>query len=314
MLYDTRNKKNNKGNVGPGTDFPGPGDPAYDDGAASTGPSSGNSNHGVSVPGGGGFSDVFDFDVDSSSGSGQLDWNNFNPKGESQWGMTTIGNVGGPGQPTFGRFKFGNTANLNRGFSNIGDAAQGGTLQNFNRAANRLRERVDALGKSQAQSGLNASLGRGIGGPEIAARIQGDADRESANAFAQGLVELEGGFEGFRQQGLQTALGAQSGIAELFGLGEQLKQADQESFNTLTNDAFQAERARLFEKEFNQANLTSEEKQFRLELLLKQAIERARLGSSEAIAEATGSGGNSLAIFNSLLDALGSLGTEEPAG
>lgn len=259
------------------------------------------------------FSDFWDVNINKSEGSGLLNWNNFNPKAESQWGLTTIGNVGGAGQPTFGRFNFGNTNGINSSFQGIGADATGGTLQNFNRAANRLRERVDALGKSQAQSGLNQYLGRGLGGPELAAQVQGDANREAANAFAQGLVDLEGNFEGFRQQGLQTALGAQSQIADLFGLGEQLRQTDQESYNNLTNNAFQSERDRLFKKSTDQAQITADEKAQRLEMLLKQAIERARLASGEEIAEETGGAGNAINIYGILADLAGSLGGEGTA-
>lgn len=288
-------------NTGPGTDFPSEGDINVNPGPGGARPD-GHSK---------GFNDFFDFDVNSSQGSGLLNWRNFNPKAEAEWKLTNIGNVGGPGMPTFNHFAFGNTSGINNGFNSIGSQATGGTLQNFNRAANRLRERIDAQGQSQSADATNSFLGRGLGGDGLLAGALGNIRRDSGDAFAQGLVGLESGFEGFRQQGLQTALGAQQGISNLFGLGEELRQKDTESYNSLTNDAFQSERGRQFDKARDQAQITADEKQARLDMLLKQIIEQARLGSGEAIAEATGSGGNSLAMFNGLIDLFGSLGGGE---
>jgi hypothetical protein len=86
-----------------------------------------------------------------------------------------------------------------------------GSTQNFNRAANRMRERLDAAGAGNADTITNRNLGRGFG----ASGAQGNdlvANNEATqNAYGQGLVGLESEFEKNRLQGLQQALGAAQG-------------------------------------------------------------------------------------------------------
>lgn len=87
------------------------------------------------------------------------------------------------------------------------DAATGGTINSYNNAANRLRERLDASAQGQMDSAQNRMLSRGFGNSGLNDAQQQQIQSNNQNAYAQGLDTLENNFEGQRQQGLQTASG-----------------------------------------------------------------------------------------------------------
>lgn len=91
---------------------------------------------------------------------------------------------------------------------NLYQSATQGTLNSYNDAANRLRERTDATTKASQISARDSNLSRGFG-----ASTKNDRDQQSiANAgqesYGQGLSTLSDDFEKERQAGLSTALGA----------------------------------------------------------------------------------------------------------
>lgn len=80
-----------------------------------------------------------------------------------------------------------------------------GSIQNFNRAANRLRERTDASTAGALADATQRNLGRGFGtsGAQDAAIYRTQAAGQ--DAYAQGLVGLESEFEKNRLAGLNIA-------------------------------------------------------------------------------------------------------------
>lgn len=105
---------------------------------------------------------------------------------------------------------------------NIYNQATGGTISQFDTAANRLRERLDVQAQGMKDQATSRNVGRGFG-------VSGaqDADMYNVNqgqqqAYGQGLVDLSDKFEGYRQQGLQTGLGATNSIMQNRQFGDQL--------------------------------------------------------------------------------------------
>lgn len=87
-----------------------------------------------------------------------------------------------------------------------------GSIQSFNRASNRLRERLDAAGAGAAQNLTGNYLSRGFVGGNLQGGLQ-DLEAQKLGAYGQGLVGLESEFEKNRLQGLDQALGAAQGIS-----------------------------------------------------------------------------------------------------
>lgn len=113
-------------------------------------------------------------------------------------------------------------------FQDVFNRATQGSTQSFDKAANRLRERTDAATAGMADQARNRNLGRGFGNSGLNDADQFRVGQAGANAYAQGLVGLESEFEGYRLQGLNTAVGAASG-AQTGELGRnQLMQDDLE--------------------------------------------------------------------------------------
>lgn len=99
------------------------------------------------------------------------------------------------------------------GSNRLGDIynqATTGTLQSFDTAANRLRERLDSSTKGNESTAMNKNLSRGLGNSGMNGADMFRERQAGQNAYAQGLNELLGQFEGFRQQGLQTGLNAET--------------------------------------------------------------------------------------------------------
>ena len=96
----------------------------------------------------------------------------------------------------------------------VANSAAGGTIQNFNRAAGRLRERIEGMAGGARQQSQDSFLGRGFGNSGAAQMAQRGIGRDAMSAYGQGLVDLENNFEGHRQQGLQTALNSFLGLQQ----------------------------------------------------------------------------------------------------
>lgn len=127
--------------------------------------------------------------------------------------------------------------------------ATDGSTRSFDTAANRLRERVDALGQSQ-KAGVTQGM-RGLGGRSgFSSRRQDQVDQNSLFSYGQGLAELEAEFEKTRQQGLQTALGA---AGEVSGFDRLMNQLNQQDFGQLRNAANESAIANS-QMGFNRAN------------------------------------------------------------
>lgn len=127
---------------------------------------------------------------------------------------------GNPGQGGLGQYGQGgayqNYDNLPQLFSQGGgsqlqdlyNSATGGTINAYNTAANRLRERLDSSTQGQQMSAQNQSLGRGFGNSGYNDARQNQIASQGQNAYAQGLNDLSNTFETQRQQGLQLGLNA----------------------------------------------------------------------------------------------------------
>jgi len=118
------------------------------------------------------------------------------------------GNTPGLGQ--FGDFDPGGLSNgpLRNMIGKIASQFQDGSIQNFNRAAGRMRERLDSSGAADADRITNANVGRGFGASGSQNTQLQQSAANTQNAYGQGLVGLETSFEDSRQKGLQGALNA----------------------------------------------------------------------------------------------------------
>lgn len=209
------------------------------------------------------------------NGGGQGGGGPFLRGGAQAMPMAFAGGGQGPSGGAFNGLQFrGSGSN----FQGLADAANGGTITNFNRAANRLRERLDAQAQSQTKSNINSLGARGIGNSGAANVARNSVQQNARNQFAQGLVGLEQGFEGFRQQGLQTALGALQGRSQEALQGNQLNQG---LFKFIEEQS-------QGNQEFLQELLTSAN-QGATQQELEALLAKAGLMTEESIAQATGS-------------------------
>lgn len=144
--------------------------------------------------------------------------------------------------PQYGQWSLGQNP-ATAGLNSVFNQATGGTINSFNTAANRLRERLDMQGKSLGAQATQANLGRGFGASGAVGRDLGRINQGQQFAYGQGLSELSNLFESQRQQGLQTALGAQSAIGSQFLTGEGLTQDFQKSLNSLLSGDWQSSEA-----------------------------------------------------------------------
>lgn len=101
-------------------------------------------------------------------------------------------------------------------YENLFNQATQGTTNEFNNAANRLRERIDASTAGASDRAKGQALSRGFGSSGINDKAQYQVQAAGQNAYAQGLSDLEGQYGQLRQQGLNTALGATSGISNIW--------------------------------------------------------------------------------------------------
>jgi hypothetical protein len=119
------------------------------------------------------------------------------------------------------------------------DGATGGTINQFNKAANRLRERLDSSAQGAQQQATSRNLGRGMGNSGAQEADSFRINQASQNAYASGLSDLENNFENQRQQGLQTALGAASQNRMGNEARNQLGQLDLSQLRSLGNSNYQ---------------------------------------------------------------------------
>lgn len=96
-------------------------------------------------------------------------------------------------------------------------ASGGGSTTAYNTAANRLRERIDSSTAGNVMTAQNRNLSRGFGVSGINDAAVRNQQAMGQNAYAQGLSDLELGFEDRRLQGLNIAGGAANNM--LSGMG-----------------------------------------------------------------------------------------------
>jgi hypothetical protein len=117
-------------------------------------------------------------------------------------------------------------SNAGKMLDSVYDQSTNGSIQSFNTAANRLRERTDAATAGASDAARNKNLGRGFGNSGLNDADQFRTQATGADAYAGGLANLETGFEQTRQQGLQTALGAANSTRQGMENYNQLQQGD----------------------------------------------------------------------------------------
>lgn len=112
-------------------------------------------------------------------------------------------------------------------YRDIFNRATGGTINSFDRAANRLRERLDSASAGQRSEVAGRNLSRGFGASGLNDMDLQKLDDSYLGNYAQGLSELENMFEGQRLQGLGIANQAAAGTAgeQQFGFSGLLQQA-----------------------------------------------------------------------------------------
>jgi hypothetical protein len=121
----------------------------------------------------------------------------------------------------------------------IYDQATGGTLSQFDTAANRLRERLDASTEGQLDAAKNRNIGRGFGQSGMQSSDAYKIGAGAQNAYAQGLNDLSGQFEAFRQKGLETGLGATRAGMEDEQSRNALGQLDASQIRNIQNSNYQ---------------------------------------------------------------------------
>lgn len=124
-------------------------------------------------------------------------------------------------------------------FNSIMQQATGGTINSFDTAANRMRERLDSSTRGLKDQYTNRNLGRGFGASGQQNVDMFRADQAGQNAYASGLSDLSNQFEQNRMQGLNTALGAANGLRAGGETRNTLMQNDLSQRRNLQNSNFQ---------------------------------------------------------------------------
>ncbi len=132
-------------------------------------------------------------------------------------------------------------------YKDLFDRATGGTIGNFDRAAGRLRERVDSMGAGALDQAKGARLSSGFANSGLSDQDRYQNQAASQQAYGQGLVDLESQFEGFRQQGLQTGLGAANGQQGAYDTYNGLNQLDLGQRRGLDSSDYQFRGGNLFD-------------------------------------------------------------------
>ena len=103
--------------------------------------------------------------------------------------------------PNMGQFGGSGLGQLN----NLYQSATQGTLQSYDTAANRLRERLNASGKASMEGLKQRGLSSGLGATGMLSNQMMQQDLNNQFAYGQGLSQLADQFEGRRLQGLGIA-------------------------------------------------------------------------------------------------------------
>jgi hypothetical protein len=165
---------------------------------------------------------------------------------DPNYGYEEVPGMPGFKQPTMKNFDW-QTGQAPGMLNDVFNRATGGTINSFNTAANRLRERLDVATRGQQQQATNRNLGRGFGNSGLQGQDMFRLDQANLGAYSQGLGELENMFETQRQQGLQTALGAGTSMREGENLMNTVNQRDLSERRNIRNSNYQMNRKQLFE-------------------------------------------------------------------
>lgn len=228
-----------------------------------------------------------------------------NPAAATQVGQFQFGQA-----PAAQGFTFGQNQAVG-GFQGVANSAQNGTIQNFNRAANRLRERIDMATRSQQNGAINAQLGRGFGASGSTQGAIADANLQGLQAYGQGLVQLEDSFEQNRLRGLGLANDAYSGISNSFLEGERLRKDFTQSLNDRSADLFKDTEGRRFDNyKFGEIENEKRKQQYFENLFNKEKFAsetslKAKIANASAAAAALGANSN---LIGQLLNMFGSGG------
>lgn len=199
------------------------------------------------------------------------------------------------GGPSYRGFQAGESGAM-PGFNNIEQQATGGTLQSFDTAANRLRERLGAAQKSQEAAFTGRQLGRGFGASGATEQGLRDIGGQSQYALGQGLGQLSSEYEKLRQSGLGLGLQALSGQQKEFLEGQGLEQDWQKHIAGQLGENWRTG-ATLGQKHASETNqLLGSLAQSDAENRLKAILQAAGLGSAEGIAKIIAEKGGSLGL------------------
>lgn len=121
----------------------------------------------------------------------------------------------------------------------IYNQATGGTINSFDTAANRLRERLDSSSQAALDQNATRNVGRGFGNSGAVDQGIYQINQGSQQAYTNGLNDLSNAFETQRQEGLKTGLGAANGAANFTGQKNALQQLDQSQTRGLNNSNYQ---------------------------------------------------------------------------
>lgn len=187
-------------------------------------------------------------------------------------------------------------------FKGIYDRATGGTINSFNTAANRLRERTDAATRANVDQAKSRNLSRGMGFSGINDRDVRREQNAGVYNYSQGLASLEDSFEKNRLTGLGIGNDAAAGVSSNDRVNNDRGQLDLSQRRNIGNDNWQFDRTRdqkdrqfmddLLSKERDAANRNALERQL-AELREKNANWRESLGVGDDKYPQGGGGGSS---------------------
>lgn len=157
---------------------------------------------------------------------------------QKQQGRSMVSGFGGGGGPLSRSGIFGFQApTVNVGaynpepamgmYKDIFDRATTGSINSFDTAANRLRERLDSASVGQYDTARNANLSRGFGASGINDKSMNDVGNNFMFNYSQGLNDLSNQFETQRLTGLGIGNQSAQGVAgeQQFGFSKLLEQA-----------------------------------------------------------------------------------------
>lgn len=151
----------------------------------------------------------------------------------------------------------------------------------FNTAANRLRERLDATTQAGVESAQNRNLALGRGNSGLTDRDVFRVQSAGQNAYAQGLNDLSNQFEERRLQGLGIGLGAANSIQGnanfLDKINNELLQSREGNQNQLNIESMRSELAKYLQNDQQRANKSLSDQQADLQKYLQDMMNRFKL-------------------------------------